>query len=226
MIFVNARVASGRYNTNGGRYCGRSTCHISGTLSNQRNFNAARASCARRSSSGYQHDDEPASPRENFCVGCIVVCFGVAITLGLILLPLSLCCYSVIRTPFFACGSVVICALLLTGAILRAQQTGCLQLGKPAHFCRGCAAHHSVSELPTTNLPVPVTDSPTGCQRSMKIDCSVVLLPPDVLFDKLTLPINQLESKVHPKRVGAEVGHSLGIPKRKLVCEGGFVLFA
>ena len=165
MIFVNARVASGRYVSN--INCGRS-CHFSGGLSNRRNFNARRPYTRPFSPEGlpegYQgHEDH--DPRENAWVCCTVICFGLAITLGLVLLPLSLCCYSVIGAPVFLAGCIVVVCLVLLGIGLKTrQQKGCFTLRKP-DFCSGgacgCSGRHQ-----TTNEPFSET-SPSGVERSI-----------------------------------------------------------
>lgn len=55
---------------------------------------------------------------DNFLLGCIVGSFGIAITLALILLPLSICCSTVIYHPFYIFGLVMFILLTLFGGIL------------------------------------------------------------------------------------------------------------
>lgn len=55
---------------------------------------------------------------DNFLLGCIVGSFGIAITLALILLPLSICCSSVIYHPIYVFGLVTFILLTLFGGIL------------------------------------------------------------------------------------------------------------
>ena len=50
--------------------------------------------------------------------GCIVGSFGIAITLALILLPLSICCSTVVYHPFYVFGLVTFILLTLFGGIL------------------------------------------------------------------------------------------------------------
>lgn len=55
---------------------------------------------------------------DNFLLGCIVGSFGIAITLALILLPLSICCSTVVYHPFYVFGLVTFILLTLFGGIL------------------------------------------------------------------------------------------------------------
>ena len=96
MIFVNnPGVSSGRL----GRCTGRRTF---GTLS--------------RNAQPYEYDDSEES--DNFLLGCTVASFGVAITLALVLLPLSICCSFLIYHPLFIFGVVLFFSLTLIGGIL------------------------------------------------------------------------------------------------------------
>jgi len=96
MIFVNnPGVSAGRI----GRCTGRRTF---GTLS--------------RNAQPYESEDSPES--DNFLLGCTVVSFGVAITLALVLLPLSICCSFLIYHPLFIFGVVLFFSLTLIGGIL------------------------------------------------------------------------------------------------------------
>jgi len=96
MIFVNnPGVSSGRL----GRCTGRRTF---GTLS--------------RNVQPYEYDDSEES--DNFLLGCTVASFGVAITLALVLLPLSICCSFLIYHPLFIFGVVLFFSLTLIGGIL------------------------------------------------------------------------------------------------------------
>lgn len=96
MIFVNnPGVSAGRI----GRSCGRRTF---GTLS--------------RNAQPYESEDSEES--DNFLLGCTVASFGVAITLALVLLPLSICCSFLIYHPLFIFGVVLFFSLTLIGGIL------------------------------------------------------------------------------------------------------------
>ena len=59
-----------------------------------------------------------AEETDNFFLGCIVGSFGIAITLALVLLPLSICCTALIYHPIFVFGVVLFIVLTIFGAIL------------------------------------------------------------------------------------------------------------
>ena len=59
-----------------------------------------------------------AEETDNFFLGCIVGSFGIAITLALVLLPLSICCTALIYHPIFVVGVVLFIVLTVFGAIL------------------------------------------------------------------------------------------------------------
>ena len=67
-----------------------------------------------RNNSNHGRDHES----DNFLLGCIVGSFGIAITLALILLPLSICCSSVLYHPIYVFGLVTFILLTLFGGIL------------------------------------------------------------------------------------------------------------
>ena len=97
MIFVNnPGVSSGRL----GRCTGRRVAQF-GTLSRDAG----------------PHDTEDTDDN-NFLLGCTVASFGVAITLALVLLPLSICCSFLIYHPLFIFGVVLFFSLTLIGGVL------------------------------------------------------------------------------------------------------------
>lgn len=69
-------------------------------------------------SRGGGHNGGPQEESDNFVLGCIVTSFGIAITLALILLPLSICCSALIYHPLFVFGAVLFVVLTLFGGVL------------------------------------------------------------------------------------------------------------
>ena len=65
-----------------------------------------------------RHKFENSNVDFDFILGCIVGSFGIAITLALVLLPLSICCSTVIYHPFYVFGLVMFILLTLFGGIL------------------------------------------------------------------------------------------------------------
>ena len=96
MIFVNNPGAGGRVSSRS-LYGGRRVVQF-GSLS-------------RNSQSNQAASDES----DNFLLGCVVISFGIAITLALVLLPLSICCSRLIYHPLYLCGLVLFLVLTLLG---------------------------------------------------------------------------------------------------------------
>ena len=67
------------------------------------------------SRSSGQDSDGRYDESDNVLLGCIVGSFGIAITLALILLPLSICCSALVYHPFFIMGFVLFIVLTLFG---------------------------------------------------------------------------------------------------------------
>ncbi len=70
------------------------------------------------SRSSGQDSDGRYDESDNVLLGCIVGSFGIAITLALILLPLSICCSALVYHPFFIMGFVLFIVLTLFGGVL------------------------------------------------------------------------------------------------------------
>ena len=73
------------------------------------------------------HDD--LDETDNLKLGLIVASFGIAITLGLVLLPLFICCSAVTKHPLFLSGVGLFVFLILVGLILSGFHSGFLSFG-------------------------------------------------------------------------------------------------
>lgn len=88
---------------------------------------------------------------DNFVLGCIVTSFGIAITLALILLPLSICCSALIYHPLFVFGAVLFVVLTLFGGVLclcSSLLTRCFWWFQEQDNCAKRFRHHRHSSVP------------------------------------------------------------------------------
>jgi len=109
-----------------------------------------------------------AEETDNFFLGCIVGSFGIAITLALVLLPLSICCTALIYHPIFVVGVVLFIVLTVFGAILcifhpfiakwwwyKDETTGICSTAEPGPSPTNIYCPYVVgSDYPTTNEPL------------------------------------------------------------------------
>jgi len=83
------------------------------------------------SANSHHHQEE----ESGVFLGIIVASFGIAITLGLVLLPLLICCSSVTRHPLYLSGVGLFVVLLLIGGILFGFRSGIFTFDNCDHKC-------------------------------------------------------------------------------------------